>query len=48
MPKAARVAATLKQELGIDTELIVGSSGEFTVWSGGAKLAEKAKQTRRR
>jgi hypothetical protein len=35
------VAAQLKQDLGVDTELIVGGSGEFTVWVDGKKVAEK-------
>lgn len=36
------MAATLKKELGVDAELIVGSSGEFTVWLGDKKVAEKS------
>jgi hypothetical protein len=36
------VAAQLKQELGIDTDLVVGNQGEFTVWLGDRKLAEKS------
>jgi hypothetical protein len=36
------VAAQLKQDLGIDAELIVGGSGEFTVWVGDQKIAEKS------
>lgn len=35
------MAAELKQALGVDAELVVGSSGEFTVWLGEQKLAEK-------
>ena len=35
------MAAQLKQDLGIESELIVGSSGEFTVWVGDRKVAEK-------
>jgi len=35
------VAAQLKQDLGIDVELVVGNSGEFTVWVDGAKVSEK-------
>jgi hypothetical protein len=34
------VAAQLQQDLGIEPELIVGSSGEFTVWVGDRKVAE--------
>jgi len=36
------VAAQLKQDLGIDAELVVGGSGEFTVWVGDRKIAEKS------
>ncbi len=36
------MAAQLKQELGIDAELVVGGSGEFTVWVGEKKVAEKS------
>jgi hypothetical protein len=36
------VAAQLKQDLGIDAELVVGRSGEFTVWVGETKVAEKS------
>jgi len=36
------VAAQLKKDLGVDTELVVGSSGEFTVWVDGNKVAEKS------
>lgn len=35
------MAAQLKQELGIETDLVVGASGEFTVWLGDQKVAEK-------
>ena len=36
------MAAQLKQDLGVETELVIGSSGEFTVWLDGAKVADKA------
>lgn len=36
------MAAQLKQDLNIDAELVVGSSGEFTVWVDGKKVAEKS------
>jgi hypothetical protein len=36
------VAAQLKQELGIEAELVVGGSGEFTVWVNEKKVAEKS------
>jgi hypothetical protein len=35
------VAAQLKQDLGVDAEMIVGGSGEFTIWVGDRKVAEK-------
>jgi predicted Rdx family selenoprotein len=35
------VAAALQQELGIASELVVGKSGEFTVWLGERLIAEK-------
>ena len=35
------MAAQLKQDLGVDAELKVGSSGEFTVWVDDHKVAEK-------
>jgi hypothetical protein len=35
------VAAELKKELGLDSELVVGNSGEFTVWLDGKMVAEK-------
>lgn len=39
------MAAQLKSELGLDTQLVVGSSGEFTVWYRDAKVAEKVRWT---
>lgn len=35
------MAAQLKNDLGVDAELVVGNSGEFTVWVGDAKVSEK-------
>lgn len=35
------MAAELKQELGVIAELLVGTSGEFTVWVDDRKVAEK-------
>jgi len=35
------VAAQLKQELGVDAALVVGSSGELTVWVDGEQVVEK-------
>jgi hypothetical protein len=36
------VAALTKQDSGEDTKLEVGSRGEFSVWAGGRKVAEKS------
>lgn len=36
------MAAQLQRDLGADVELVVGKSGEFTVWVGGTKVAEKS------
>ena len=36
------MAAQLKQDLGADVELVVGTPGEFTVWVGDRKIAEKS------
>lgn len=35
------MAAELKRELGLDADLEVGSSGEFTVWVDDRMVAEK-------
>jgi len=35
------VAAQLERDLGVATELVVGGSGEFTVWVEGKLVAEK-------
>lgn len=35
------MAAQLKQDLGIDAEMKVGASGEFTVWVDDRKVSEK-------
>jgi len=35
------VAALIKDELGIDSELIEGGRGEFTVWVGDQVVAKK-------
>lgn len=35
------MAAQLKQDLG-ETDLVVGNPGEFTVWLGDRKVAEKS------
>lgn len=36
------MAAQLKQELGVDADLVIGGSGEFTVWVDDKKVAEKS------
>jgi hypothetical protein len=40
-PRAARVAELIKQELGIQPELVEGDRGEFTVWVGDRMVAKK-------
>ncbi|MBS1123282.1 MAG: Rdx family [Deltaproteobacteria bacterium] len=35
------MAALLKRELGVEAELLVGRSGEFTVWVDDKLVAEK-------
>ena len=40
-PRAFRAAAAIKKELGFDAELTEGSRGEFSVWVGDRKVAEK-------
>lgn len=35
------MAAELKREMGIEAEMEVGNSGEFTVWVGETRVAEK-------
>ena len=35
------MAAELKKELGLDASLVVGNSGEFTVWLDDKMVAEK-------
>ena len=35
------MAAQLEQDLGVETELVVGNSGEFTVWVDGKVVSEK-------
>jgi predicted acyltransferase (DUF342 family) len=37
------VAAQLKQDLGIDADLVVGNSGELSVWVDGEKVVEKTR-----
>ena len=35
------MAAVLEQELGIESELVEGKRGEFTVWLGDELIAQK-------
>ena len=35
------MAAEIKQATGLDTQLVIGGSGEFTVWMDDQLLAEK-------
>jgi len=37
------VAALIKQDLQLDTDLEPGGRGEFTVWIDGTKVAEKSR-----
>jgi len=37
------VAALIKDSLGVATDLEAGGRGEFTVWVGGRKIAEKSR-----
>jgi predicted Rdx family selenoprotein len=37
------VAALIKQELQLETDLEPGSRGEFSVWVDGRKVAEKSR-----
>jgi hypothetical protein len=36
------VAALIKKETGLDSELLVGGRGELSVWVGGTKVAERS------
>ena len=35
------MADLLRRELGVETELVAGGRGEFTVWVGGKVVAQK-------
>ena len=37
------MAALIKDQLGLETELESGNRGEFTVWVDGVKVAEKSR-----
>lgn len=43
MPRAARVAAVIKEQLHQDAELEPGGRGEFSVWVNGHKIIEKTR-----
>ena len=36
------MAALIKRDTGLDTEVVPAGRGEFTVWVDGAKVAEKS------
>jgi hypothetical protein len=38
---AARAAAAIKKEFGVEVETVVGDRGEFTVWVNGEKVLGK-------
>jgi hypothetical protein len=38
------VAALIKEETGVDTDLVVGGRGEFTVWVGTDVVSQKDSQ----
>jgi hypothetical protein len=38
------VAAHLKEHLGVETKLVRGNSGEFSVWVGDERVLEKVGQ----
>jgi hypothetical protein len=40
-PKAVRAAALIKNRLGVESELMEGNRGEFTVWVGDQQVAQK-------
>ena len=40
-PRAFRAAAAIKKELGLDAELVEGDRGDFSVWVGDQKVAQK-------
>jgi hypothetical protein len=37
------VAALIKEKLNLEADLEPGGRGEFTVWAGGKKIAEKTR-----
>ena len=40
-PRAASLAEIIKSKCGIDSELLSGKKGEFTVWYNGIAIADK-------
>ena len=40
-PRAGRAAAALREELGLDPELVHGKAGEFSVWVDDRKVASR-------
>lgn len=40
-PRAVRAAASIKENLGIEAELVEGKRGEFTIWVDDKMVAEK-------
>lgn len=38
------MAALIKKETGLDSELEVGGRGELSVWVGGKKVADRSKR----
>jgi hypothetical protein len=41
LPRAARVAELLRKELEVETRLVEGDRGEFTVWVDGQVVIKK-------
>ena len=46
MPKASSLAASIKQVLGVDTELMVGARGQFDVVADGERIFSKQQEQR--
>ena len=46
MPKAASLAASIKQALGVDAEVIVGARGQFDVVADGELIFSKGAEHR--
>lgn len=38
------MAAAIEKQLGVKAELVVGSSGEYSVWRDGVKVIDKTAQ----